>query len=65
MLHGDGVPGHVDALDGTERREGLPDGVLAQLVVDGAHVDAAHDGQRTLPLGRHLTAHTRTRAPRR
>lgn len=54
VLHGDRVPRHIDALDGTEGGESLSDGVLAQLVVYGAHVDTAHDGQRTLPLGRHL-----------
>lgn len=54
MLHGDRVPGHVDAFDGSEGDEGLPDGVFAQLVVDGANVDAAHDGQGALALSRHL-----------
>lgn len=54
VLHGDGVPGHVDALDGPEGGEGLADGVLPQLVVDGAHVDPAHDGECPLPLSCHL-----------
>lgn len=56
VFHGDRVPGHVDALDGPEGREGLPDGVLAKLIVDGAHVDATHDGQGPLPLCCHLPA---------
>lgn len=54
VLHGHRVPRHVDAFDGAEGRKGLPDGVLAQLIVDGAHVDAAHDGQGPLSLRRHL-----------
>lgn len=50
VLHGDRVPGHVDAFDWSKGDEGLPDGFLAQLVVDGAHVDPAHDGQSSLAL---------------
>lgn len=59
MLHGNRVPGHVDAFDWSERGEGLPDGVLAQLIVDGADVNATHDGQSSLPLSRHLEAHSK------
>lgn len=54
VLHGDRVPGHVDAFDWSKGDEGLPDGVLAQLIVDGAHVDPAHDGQSSLALRCHL-----------
>ena len=54
VLHGDGIPGHVDALDGSEGVEGLPDGVLLQLEADGADVDPAHEGYGSLPLGLHL-----------
>lgn len=56
VFHGDRVPGHVDALDWAERRESLPDGVLAELVIDGAHIDAAHDGESSLPLCCHLVS---------
>lgn len=61
VLHGDGIPGHVDALDWSEGSEGLSDGVLPQLVVDGAYIDPTHDGQGPLPLGRHLDVHRRHR----
>lgn len=54
VLHGDRVPGHVDALDGAKRGEGLADRVLPQLIVDGAHVDPTHDGQCPLSLSCHL-----------
>lgn len=56
MFHCNRVPGHVNALNGAEGCKGLADGVLAQLVVDGANVDAAHDGQGPLPLCCHLPA---------
>lgn len=54
MFHGDRVPGHVDAFDWSKRSKGLSDGVLPQLVVDGADIDATHDGESSLTLSRHL-----------
>lgn len=54
VLHGDRVPGHVNALDGSKGGKGLANGVLPQLIVDGAYVDPAHYGQRPLPLSCHL-----------
>lgn len=59
VLHGNGVPGHVNALDGPKGGKGLANGVLTQLIVDGAHVDPAHDGQCPLPLSCHLEQDTR------
>lgn len=54
VFHGDRVPGHVDAFDRSKWSEGLSDGVLPQLVVDGADVNATHDGQSSLSLSRYL-----------
>lgn len=54
VLHGDRIPRHVDAFDWPKRGEGLPDGVLPQLIVDGANVHSTHDGQSPLTLSRHL-----------
>lgn len=54
VFHGDRIPGHVDALDWSERGKGLSDGVLSQLIVNGTNVYAAHDGQSSLTLSRHL-----------
>ena len=59
VLHGDGVPGHVNALDGSEGSKSLANGVLPELIVDGTHVDPTHDGQRPLPLSCHLEQDTR------
>lgn len=54
VFHGDRVPGHIDALNGTKGGEGLPDGILPQLVINGAHIHTTHDGQSSLPLCCHL-----------
>lgn len=54
VFHGNRVPRHVDALDGSEGSKGLSDGVLTQLIVYGAHIHPTHDGQCTLPLSCHL-----------
>lgn len=54
VFHGDRIPRHVDAFDWPKRGEGLPDGVLPQLIVDGADVHSTHDGQSPLTLSRHL-----------
>lgn len=54
VLHGDGVPGHVNALDGSKGSKSLANGVLPKLVIDGTHVDPAHNGQCPLPLSCHL-----------
>lgn len=54
VFHGDRVPGHVDALDGTKGGKSLPNGVLAKLVIDGSHIDSTHDCQSSLPLCCHL-----------
>lgn len=50
VLHGDRIPGHVDAFDRSKRSKGLSDGVLSQLIVDGADVYSTHDGQSSLTL---------------
>lgn len=55
VFHCDRVPGHVDAFDWSEWDKGLPDGVLSQLIVDGAHVHSTHHCQGPLTLSRHLT----------
>lgn len=60
MFHGDRVPGHVDAFDWSKWSKGLSDGVLPQLVVDGAHIDATHDGESSLTLSRHLIPNKQT-----
>lgn len=54
VLHCDGVPRHVNALDWAKGSKRLSDGVLSELVVYGAHIDPTHDGQSTLPLSRDL-----------
>jgi len=59
VLHGDRVPGHVNAFDWSKGGKGLSDGVLTQLVVDGADVDSTHDGQSSLSLSCYLNAHRR------
>ncbi len=59
VFHGDRVPGHVDAFDRSKRSKGLSDGVLPQLVVDGADVNSTHDGQSSLTLSCYLNT-TRT-----
>ena len=59
VFHGDRVPGHVDAFDWSEGCEGLSDGVFSQLVVDGAHINSTHDGERSLALSGHLNTHGR------
>lgn len=46
----DGVPGHVDGLDGAEGHEGLSDGVLLELEADAANIHPAHEHQRLVPL---------------
>lgn len=61
VLHGHRVPGHVNAFDWSKGGEGLPDGVLSEFVVNGSNVHATHDGERSLPLSRHLNRHTESR----
>ena len=60
VFHCDRVPGHVNAFDWSKRSEGLSDGVLSQLIVNGAHVNSTHDGQSSLTLGGYLSTHTHT-----
>lgn len=57
VFHGDRVPGHVNAFDWSKRSKGLSDGVLSQLVVDGADVNSTHDGQSSLTLSCYLNTH--------
>lgn len=59
VLHGDRIPRHVNALDGSKGSKGLANGVLPQFIVDGAYVDPAHDSQCPLPLSCHLERDTR------
>lgn len=54
VFHGDRIPGHVDAFDWSKRSKSLSDGVLSQLIVDGADVHATHDGQSSLTLSCNL-----------
>lgn len=57
VFHGDRVPGHVDTFDWSKWGEGLSDGVLSQLIVDGANVNSTHDGQSSLTLSCYLNTH--------
>lgn len=58
VLHGDRIKGHVDAFDGPKGGKRLSDGVLSQLVVDGADVHSTHDGEGPLTLSSHLSTGT-------
>lgn len=58
VLHGDRIKGHVDAFDGSKGGKGLSDGVLPQLIIDGAHVYATHDGEGSLALSGDLSSST-------
>jgi len=54
VLHGNRVPGHINAFYRSKRGKGLANGVFTQLIVYGAHINATHDGQGALPLSCHL-----------
>ena len=58
----DGVPAHVDALDGPERYEGVLDGVLSQLEANAADVHAAHQHQGLVTLQGFCLLHTHTKS---
>lgn len=60
VFHCNRIPRHVNALDWAKRGKGLSDGVLTQLVVDGAHVNSTHDSQSSLTLSCYLNTNRRS-----
>lgn len=53
MFLRDGIPGHVDGLDGAEGKEGLSYRVLLELETDAAYVYSGGRGMRSCQMLRH------------